>query len=143
MKLNLLTRIASVSALTLGLSVSAMANNYSIQSSSNLNDATAACYIDTPAWDEATANRCGTSTYAISGDSTAVFSVIGINQSSGQFSVQYLDNTCDSVMNTSQEGKVCLRAIGPGEKIKQRVKVTDNYSGQSVTLYATATYMIV
>ncbi|MBD3667923.1 MAG: hypothetical protein HUJ16_08190 [Kangiella sp.] len=142
MKLNLLTRIASVSALTLGLSVSAMANTYSVQSSSNLGDAAAACYIDTPAWDEATANRCGTSTLAISGDSTAVFSVIGINQSSGQFSIQYLDNTCDSIMNTSQEGKVCLRAISPGEKLKQRVQVTDNNTGQSVVLYALANYRV-
>ncbi|HEY9031261.1 MAG TPA: hypothetical protein VIM93_07860 [Kangiella sp.] len=142
MKLNVLTRIASASALTLGLSVSAMANTYSVQSSSNLGDAAAACYIDTTGWDEARADRCFGSTFTINGDSTAVFSVIGVNQSSSQFNVEYLDNTCDSIMNTTQEGKVCLRAIGPGQKLTQRVRVTDNYTGQSVVLDAVANYRV-
>lgn len=143
MKLSLLTRIASVTALTLGFSVSAIANNYSVQSASNLGDATGACYLDTTGWDTPSANRCFGSNFSVGGGSTTVvFSVLGINQSSGQFGVQYLDGTCDTVMNTVQEGKVCLRTINPGQKLKQRVRVTDNYTGESVILHTSANYMI-
>lgn len=142
MKLRKIAALASLPLLTLGFSSASSANDYSVQSASNLNDATAACYIDTPAWDVPSENRCFTSNFAVSGSSVAIFSVLGVNQTSGQFTVQYLDGTCDSIINTVQEGKVCQRSINSGQKLKQRVRVTDNYSGQSVVLHASASYLI-
>lgn len=137
MKKSLFIALGTIFALG---SLASHANNYSQQSSNNLDNAEAGCYVDTPAWDTPTAGRCGASGTAPS--STVAFVVLGVNQdlSQSQFTVEYLDNTCDSVNYYSQEGWVCQRTINPLQILTQRVKVTDNYTGQSKTMTARARY---
>ncbi|WP_251359312.1 hypothetical protein [Kangiella sp. TOML190] len=111
----------------------------SSQSSNNLSAATGACYIDTPRFDRLRPNKC----YGITspgGQSIATFGVLGLDQSSGQFTVQYLGGTCDTILYTTQEGLVCNRVIYAGQNLTQRAKVTDNTTGQSKTVTATAIY---
>jgi hypothetical protein len=104
----------------------------------NLSSAEAGCYVDTPAWDVATPGFC--EGYSSASQTTAVFSVLGIDQSSGRYLIQYLDNTCSSVFYTVNEGWVCTRTIRPYRLVSQRVQVTDTATGQSVILRATAYY---
>lgn len=104
----------------------------------DLSTAAAGCYVDTPAWDVATPSWCETVSSA--SKTTAVFSVLGIDQSSGRYSVQYLDNTCTSIFYTVNEGLVCTRPIRPHQYVTQRVQVTDTVTGQSRIMSATAYY---
>jgi hypothetical protein len=104
----------------------------------SLSTAAAGCYVDTPAWDVATPNWCETISSATR--TTAVFSVLGLDQSSGHYIVQYLDNTCASIFYTVNEGLVCTRSIRPYQYVTQRVQVTDTVTGQSRIMSATARY---
>ncbi len=104
-----------------------------------LESARAACYIDTSAWDVATPYYCSAIVWW-QPKATAVFSVVGIDQSAGRYQITYLDNKCARVWYTTQEGWVCSRSIGPFRDYPQRVQVTDLQTGQSVILSATANY---
>ncbi|WP_163989875.1 hypothetical protein [Pyxidicoccus caerfyrddinensis] len=42
---------------------------------------------------------------------TAVFGVLGLDQTSGRYNVIWLDGTCDSTYYTVQEGSICIRDI--------------------------------
>ena len=106
---------------------------------SSLQSARAACYIDTPAWDVATPDYCTTVVWGAS-KALAVYSVVGINQASGQYRITYLGNTCTQTWSTTQEGLLCSRTTGPFRDFTQRVQVTDLYTGQSVTLQATSNW---
>jgi len=55
-----------------------------------LESARAACYSDTTAWDVATPDYCSAIVWWQS-KATAVFSVVGIDQSSGRYQLTYLD----------------------------------------------------
>lgn len=104
----------------------------------DLSSAAAGCYVDTPAWDVATPDWCETISSA--SQTTVVFSVLGIDQSSGRYTIQYLDNTCASINHTVSEGWICLRPIRPYQYVTQRVQVTDTATGQSRIMSATAYY---
>ncbi len=104
-----------------------------------LESARAACYIDTTAWDVATPDYCSAIVWW-QPKATAVFSVVGIDQSSGRYQLTYLDNKCSRVWYTTQEGWLCSRSIGPFRDHLQRVQVTDLQTGQSVILSAIANY---
>jgi hypothetical protein len=104
----------------------------------DLSTAAAGCYVDTPAWDVATPNWCESTSGA--SKTTVVFSVLGIDQSSGRYTIQYLDNTCASIHYTVSEGLVCSRPIRHFQYVTQRVQVTDTTTGQSRIMSATASY---
>ncbi|EAU69965.1 hypothetical protein [Stigmatella aurantiaca] len=104
----------------------------------NLFSAVAGCYVDTPAWDVATPGQCEAISNA--SQTTAVFSVLGIDQSSGRYAIQYLDNTCASIFYTVNEGLVCTRTIRAYQFVSQRVQITDTVTGQSYIQSATAHY---
>ena len=103
----------------------------------SLGSATAACYVDTPAYDITTPNYC--SSDITTATTTTVFSVLGIDQNSGQYTITYLDGTCDSISEFVQVGLACFRTIRRNQSLTQRVRVTDNYNSSSVILSATAT----
>ncbi len=104
----------------------------------DLSSAQAGCYIDTPAFDVLRPNSCFTVGRT---RTTALFGVLGLDQSGGRYTVQYLDGTCTSIFYTTQEGWVCSRPISVWQTITQRVRVIDNQTGfVSPILSATATY---
>ena len=103
-----------------------------------LADTMAGCYVDSPALDTARPNFCeGVGT---SRTGTAVFEVMGIDQSTGRYTIQYLDGTCASVFYTRNEGWVCFRSVGNRHSITQRVSVTDTSTGVTQIPSATASY---
>ncbi|MFP2924406.1 hypothetical protein ACLESO_04150 [Pyxidicoccus sp. 3LG] len=97
----------------------------------------AGCYVDTFAFDTPTRDFCYAYIHGAH-SSTAVFAVLDIDQTTGRDSIEYLDNTCNDVFYTLDEGLVCLRTLWANTSIAQRVRVTDTYTGSSVILSATA-----
>ncbi|NMO19659.1 hypothetical protein HPC49_19795 [Pyxidicoccus fallax] len=58
----------------------------------------------------------------------AVFVVMGLDQTGGRYTVQWLDGTCNYIGYSVQEGSYCTRNIYWGVT-QQRVQVIDNWTG--------------
>lgn len=103
----------------------------------NVSSAQAACYVDSSAFDQLQAEGCfGMGPFS----GTAVFGVVGLDQSGGRYNVTWLDGTCNWIGYTVQEGSICVRSIYWGVTT-QRVQVIDTWTGTvSPILYATAEY---
>jgi hypothetical protein len=135
---RLLTGVAIAAVMTFSHATQAEEKSQDPMQLLDLSSAAAGCYVDTPAWDVATADSC--EAFSSASSTTAVFSVLGLDQSSGRYTIQYLDNTCASIFYTTNEGLVCTRPIGSYQSISQRVQVTDTVTGQSRIMSATAYY---
>lgn len=133
-----LARVAVTATLTLGFTALAEEAESAQLETLNLPGASAGCYVDTPAFDVATPDSCFATLNRSS--TVAIFSVLGLDQSSGRYSIQYLNNTCETVSYTTSEGWVCKRTIYPYSDITQWVQVTDTQTGASATFSATARY---
>jgi hypothetical protein len=135
---SLLTGVVIAAVMTFSQASQAEVKSQDPMQPLDLSSAAAGCYVDTPAWDVATPDWCeGISTASTT---TAVFSVLGLDQSSGRYTIQYLDNTCANIFYTLNEGLVCTRPIRRYQQISQRVQVTDTVTGQSRIMSATAYY---
>jgi hypothetical protein len=103
----------------------------------SVSSAEAGCYVDTSAFDSLSAGGCfGMGSWS----GTAVFGVLGLDQTGGRYNVIWLDGTCNYIGYSVQEGSYCRRNISWGTTT-QRVQVVDTWTGTvSPILYATAEY---
>jgi len=126
-----------VAVAALSWSLVAQAEEASAAQGLSVSGAQAGCYVDTSGFDVLSAGSC----FGMGPRSgQAVFGVLGIDQSGGRYTVQWLDGTCSYIGYSAQEGSYCVRNISWG-MTTQRVRVIDTWTGiVSPILSATAEY---